>query len=96
MSRGFGFSINPYDPCVANKSIRGKQCTICWYVNDTKISHEDSTVVDWVIEQIEGKFGKMTVTRGRKHTFVGVDIEFTNEQTVKLSMNGFVEECIDI
>ena len=79
-----GFDLKPYDPCVANKVIKGKQCTICWFVDDTKISHQDSTVVDWVIQQIESKFGKMTVKRGRKHTFVGVDIEFMENGTVKL------------
>jgi hypothetical protein len=25
----FGYEINPYDPCVANKIINGKQMTIC-------------------------------------------------------------------
>ena len=91
-----GFIINPYDPCVTNKIIKGKQCTICWYVDDTKISHEDSTVVDWVISKIEQKFGKMTVNRGSKHTFVGVDIEFMEDRTVKLSMDDYVRECINI
>ena len=28
-----GFVINPYDKCVANKIINGKQCTIVWYVD---------------------------------------------------------------
>ena len=45
-----GFKINPYDPCVANKCINEKQCTVCWYVDDTKISHEDKGVVDHVIQ----------------------------------------------
>ena len=81
---------------MANKVVCGIQCTICWYVDNTKISHEDSTVVDWVIQQIEHNFGKMTVKRGKKHTFVGVDIEFSNDQTVKLSVNNFVEECISV
>jgi Reverse transcriptase (RNA-dependent DNA polymerase) len=40
-----GFKLNPYDPCVANKMINGKQCTICWYVDDLKISHVDPQVV---------------------------------------------------
>ena len=26
-----GYVLNPYDPCVANKIIEGKQCTIAWY-----------------------------------------------------------------
>ena len=53
-----GFVLNPYDPCVANKDIKGKQCTILWYVDDSKVSHEDSRVVTSVIESIEKRFGK--------------------------------------
>ena len=91
-----GFTINPYDPCVANKTINKKQCTVAWYVDDTKISHEDPKVVDWVIQKIEEKFGKMSVTRGKKHTFVGIDIEFHDNGTVSLSMLDYVKECIDL
>ena len=42
-----------------------------------KISHKRSSVVDEVIKEIEKSFGKMMVTRGSKHTFVGIDINFT-------------------
>ena len=59
-----GFKINPYDPCVANADIDGKQCTIAWYVDDLKISHMNPEVVDQIIQHLEGKFGKMTVRRG--------------------------------
>ena len=59
--------LNPYDTCVANMTIDGHQCTIAWYVDDTKISHKSSSVVTQVIERIESKFGKMAVTRGKKH-----------------------------
>ncbi len=34
-----GFVINPYDQCVANKVIHGKQMTVCWHVDDLKVSH---------------------------------------------------------
>jgi Reverse transcriptase (RNA-dependent DNA polymerase) len=37
-----GFTINPYDFCVANATIKGTQCTIVWYVDDTKISGHES------------------------------------------------------
>jgi hypothetical protein len=33
----WGFEINPYDFCMANKIINGKQCTIMWHVDDLKI-----------------------------------------------------------
>ena len=93
---GMGFKLNPYDPCVANQIIDGKQCTVCWYVDDTKISHEDPKVVDKVIQQIEAKFGKMTVTRGKRHTFVGMDIEFQADGTVALSMEEYIKECVSL
>ena len=47
-----GFEVNPYDPCVANKVIKGNQCTICWHVDDLKISHVDSKVVDQVCKKL--------------------------------------------
>ncbi len=33
------YKVNPYDACVWNKEIEGKQCTICFHVDDCKISH---------------------------------------------------------
>ncbi len=38
----------------------------------------------------------MCITRGQKHTFVGVDIKFNNDSTVMLSMDKYVDAYIDI
>ena len=92
--RADGFKLNPYDPCVANKMVNGKQCTICWHVDDSKISHEDTTVVDQVIKMIDDKFGETTVHRGKKHTFLGMDLELNKDGTVELSMDDYIDECI--
>jgi hypothetical protein len=89
-----GFELNSYDPCVANKVINGKQCTICWYVDDNKISHVDANVVTDVIKKIEEKFGKMTVTRGKEHTFLGMNLTLQEDGTVKIDMKDYVEEAI--
>ncbi len=35
-----GYTMNPYDPCVWNKMIEKKQITICFHVNDCKVSHK--------------------------------------------------------
>jgi hypothetical protein len=40
------FKMNPYDACVWNKDIDGKQCTICFHVDDCKISHVSDKVID--------------------------------------------------
>ena len=34
-----GFEVNPYDPCVVNKMVNGKQMTMFWHVDDLKVSH---------------------------------------------------------
>jgi hypothetical protein len=46
--------INPYDWCVANKTINGKQCTVLWHVDDIKVSHKDPDVVTQVLECSKG------------------------------------------
>ena len=40
------FIVNPYNLCVANKTINGKQLTVTWHVDDPKISHVDEQVVE--------------------------------------------------
>jgi hypothetical protein len=89
-----GFNINPYDPCIANCMIEGSQCTIAWYVDDTKISHVNPDVVTNIIDKLEHHFGKMTVTRGREHTFLGMNILYTEEQTAKITMKQYLEEAL--
>jgi len=53
-----GLNLNPYDPCVANSQVKGKQCTVAWYVDDNKISHVDATVVTDVIEKLKPSLEK--------------------------------------
>ena len=73
--KGMGFELNPYDLCVANKIINGKQCTIVWYVDDNKISHEDPAIVDTIIQELTTHFGELSITRGKEHTFLGINIK---------------------
>jgi hypothetical protein len=57
---GMGFKLNPYNPCIANLMIHGKQCTIAWFVHDNKILHVDCRVVTKIIKKIEKHSRKMT------------------------------------
>lgn len=68
----WGFVINPYDSCVANKQIDSSQCTILWYVDHLKMSHGVPSVVSGVITQLEKEFGKegpLIVTGGNLHEY---------------------------
>ena len=89
--------LNPYDKCVANKMINGKQCTISWYVDDNKLSHIETTVVDQILGVIKKHFGELTTSRGNEHSFLGMNIKFDKEkQTVAINMKGQLQEAIDL
>ena len=66
------FTKNPYDPCVWNKIIDRKQCTICFHVDDCKISHVKSSVnnyiIAWLCQEYESIF---TFTDGSGRMKVG-------------------------
>jgi hypothetical protein len=90
-----GFIINPYDFCVANSTIDGSQCTIIWYVNDTKISHSKSQVVDRIISSLESHFGTMSVTRGAQHNFLGIHLDYLGDGTVTVHMPTYIQSAIN-
>ena len=51
-----GFPINPYYPCVANHLVNDKQQTICFHVDDCKLSHQDSEVNDKLINTLRDEY----------------------------------------
>ena len=82
-----GYKINPYDGCVANKVIKGKQITICFHVDDCKISHKSSKVIDdtidWFRSEYESIFddgsGAMKVHCGKVHKYLGMLLDFSHK-----------------
>ena len=93
----WGFVINPYDWCVANKMIDGKQCTILWHVDDLKISHVDPNAVTNTIGLIDREFGKegpITVTRGKIHDYLGMTLDYSTKGKVKIKMLDSVAKMI--
>jgi len=81
------FVMNPYDPCVWNKMVNGKQLTIVFHVDDCKLSHVDSkvldTTIDWLRQDYESVFedgsGEMKVNRGKKHKYLGMSLDYTTQ-----------------
>ena len=68
----YGFRINPYGPCVANKMIGGKQITLCWHMDDLKISCVDANEVTKIIQWLESEYGEMHGSRGNIHDYLGM------------------------
>jgi hypothetical protein len=94
----WGFIINPYDWCVGNKMVNGKQCTVLWHVDDLKISHEDPNVVTSLIADLEEAFGKeapLTVTRGKRHEYLGMTIDYSIPGKVLITMQDYIQNMLD-
>ena len=42
--KSIGFEVNPFDICVANRMVNGKQHAVTWHMDDVKTSHDDPKV----------------------------------------------------
>ena len=92
-----GIEINPYDWYVANKTANGKQCTIVWHVDDLKISHVNSAVIDEVIASLNaeyGQVGEMTVRRGKVHDYLGMKLDFSSQGKFVIDMEQYLNEIL--
>ena len=87
----WGFKTNPYDFCVANKSINGKQYMIGWHVDDLKISHEDPKVVTKILGMIDARYGQeifggkrapLTITRRKIHDYSGMTLDSPRTESI--------------
>ena len=90
-----GFKLNPYDACVENKVIDGKQCTIVWYVDDNKLSHEDSKVVDTILNVVEKRFPGLVIERRKSLNFLGMEINFIGNRKVKVGVKKYLGGLIE-
>jgi hypothetical protein len=80
-----------------NKVVNDKQCTIVWYVDDLKISHEDPSVVGKYIDMIRQEFGSkmdLPVRQGKIHDYLGIQVDFCEDHKVKLTIYDYIEEQI--
>ena len=94
---GIGFIFNPYDPCVANRMINGKQQTIRFHVDDLDSSHMQSKVNDkflkW-LNEMYGSYGEVKATRGLKHEYLGMTFDYSLPGKVIADMSDYVKTMI--
>jgi hypothetical protein len=82
--------------------IKGKQSTICFHVDDCKFSHKSVKVkdntIDWLRRDYESIFtdgsGEMKVSRGKRHKYVGMTLDFTNDGVVTVTMIDYIDDVI--
>ena len=97
---GIGFIVNNYDPCVANRIIKGKQQTVTWHVDDLKSSHKDKTVNDGFHQWFEKKYGDPKVAqvksvRGKRHDYLAMNLDFQEKGKLKVDMVDYIKGMVD-
>jgi hypothetical protein len=93
-----GFELNPYDSCVANKMIDGAQCTVLWHVDDLKLSHIAQQVLEELIARLNSRYGELaplTITRGTKHDYLGMTLDFSVPGEVTIRMDEYVSDLLE-
>jgi hypothetical protein len=94
----WGYEINPYDWCVANKMVDGKQCTVVWHVDDLKISHVDPNVVESLLDLLNDEYGKinpLVTTHGKVHEYLRMTLDYSDDGKVKIIMKDYIKKMLD-
>ena len=82
--------------------INGQHMTICYHVDDCKLSHRRSKVNDRMIKCLRQEYesifedgsGKMTVSRGKFHKCLGMTLDYTVCGHVQITMLDFLDEVL--
>jgi hypothetical protein len=91
--------VNPYDPCVANRKVKGKQHTVTWHVDDLKSSHVDPEVNDEFYEWLERTYGSeelghVTTTRGTTHEYLAMKLDYSTPNALKVDMREYLSTML--
>ncbi|CAJ1940735.1 unnamed protein product [Cylindrotheca closterium] len=93
-----GFIFNPYDPCVANKAVNGKQQTLRFHVNNLISSHMDPKVNDKFADWLNVRYGltkECTIVRGKIHRYLGMTLDFSVKGKLKICMDDYVKNMLE-
>jgi hypothetical protein len=89
--------------CVANKTVNDKQITICIHIDDCKISHESSKVVDTTIAWLQAKYESifedglraMKVHIGKIQKYLGMSLEFSVNGKCHVTMHDYLDGILE-
>ena len=91
----WGFVMNPYDLCVWNKMVGGKQMSIMFHIDDLLMSHKHPHIVTLFINKLEQQYATrepLTVTRGLIHEYLGVTFDLRVTGQVALSQYDYLKK----
>ena len=90
-----GFVANERDKCVFNKvNEDGKQCTICFHVDDVMATCIDQNALDEIERQIKREYENVTFNHGTMHSYLGRLFDFSEKYKCKVTMGGFMDRLL--
>ena len=92
--QAYGFQINPHDPCVNNDTTNDKQMTVVWHIYDLNVSHVDSFEINEFAGYTSSIYVGLTVHRGKVHDYLGIELDYIKQGTVKLFMIKYLDSVL--
>ena len=92
--QSYGFTINRYDLCVAKTDMNGSQMTVVWYVDDLKITHTKAIEITKLAMYLDGIYHGLKVNRGKMHDYLGMNLNFSEDGNIKVSMIPYLNEIL--
>jgi hypothetical protein len=91
-----GFTANPYDACVFNKTGEsGNQLTICLHVDDLKFSSVSSSDLDDFEAYMESCYDNITWRRGKVLDYVGMTFDYRTPGEVRVTMDNATDSILE-
>ena len=93
-----GFIFNPYDPCVCNRMIWGKQQTVRFHIDDLMSSHENEKVNDNFLKWLNKKYGshgEVKANCGKIHDYLGMKFDYSKKGKVCISMSEYMNRMVE-
>ena len=91
-----GFTMNPYDACVFNRSEKdGTQTSLVVHVDDMFVSAGSELHIDALITELDGLFDAVSCERGKVLNYLGMVFDFNDDGKVKVSMNKFIDDLLE-
>jgi hypothetical protein len=80
---------------MCSKTVGEKQMTVCWNVDDLKVSHQDPEQVTEFGDWLSTKYGVAVAThRGKVHDYLGMIFDFSEKGQVLVTMIEYIKNMI--
>jgi hypothetical protein len=90
-----GYEQNPYEECIFNKIVRGKQLTIALFVDDMMATCEDAQAIADDVTTLRARYKEVALHEGVQHSYLGINFDFSTPGSVKLTMGGYIDETLE-